>query len=162
MGQTQTILSTISPNNWMLLRRPRYRKYNRDHQPIESSIVHAGPTQSGPAADDSRKIRNSKPTCGCQRRTRPPSGAHHRACPIYEILNSTDLLRLQYVELLMQATVEQLTKEKWELSAANTDLQQRLQQTVTLAHMQVGNINLQFAHLNVSSNCSPNTIVGRQ
>merc|ERR1719507_958161 len=35
-----------------------------------------------------------------------------------------------------QATVEQLTKEKWELSAANTDLQQRLQQTVTLAHMQ--------------------------
>ena len=99
MGQIQTILSTISPNNWMLLRRPRYRKYNRDHQPIESSIVHAGPTQSGPAADDSRKIRNSKPTCGCQRRTRPPSGAHHRACPIYEILNSTDLLRLQYVDV---------------------------------------------------------------
>ena len=94
MGQIQTILSTISPNNWMLLRRPRYRKYNRDHQPIESSIVHAGPTQSGPAADDSRKIRNSKPTCGCQGRTRPPSGAHHLACPIYEILNSTDLLRL--------------------------------------------------------------------
>merc|ERR1719220_2630476 len=38
--------------------------------------------------------------------------------------------------MLTQATVEQLTKEKWELSAANTDLQQRLQQTVTLAHMQ--------------------------
>ena len=36
-----------------------------------------------------------------------------------------------------QASVEQLTKEKWELSAANTDLQQRLQQTVTMAHMQV-------------------------
>ena len=63
------------------------------------------------------------------------------------------------VLMLMQATVEQLTKEKWELSAANTDLQQRLQQTVTLAHMQVGNINLQFAHLNVSSNCSPNTLL---
>ena len=37
----------------------------------------------------------------------------------------------------LQASVEQLTKEKWELSAANTDLQQRLQQTVTMAHMQV-------------------------
>jgi len=31
---------------------------------------------------------------------------------------------------------EQLNKEKWELSAVNNDLQQRLQQTVALAHMQ--------------------------
>ena len=45
---------------------------------------------------------------------------------------------MKRVLMLMQATVEQLTKEKWELSAVNTDLQQRLQQTVTLAHMQVG------------------------
>ena len=37
----------------------------------------------------------------------------------------------------MQANLEQLTKDKWDLSAVNTDLQQRLQQTVTLAHMQV-------------------------
>jgi hypothetical protein len=28
-------------------------------------------------------------------------------------------------------------QEKWELSAVNGDLQQRLQQTVALAHMQV-------------------------
>jgi hypothetical protein len=30
-----------------------------------------------------------------------------------------------------------LSQEKWELSAVNADLQQRLQQTVALAHMQV-------------------------
>ena len=33
--------------------------------------------------------------------------------------------------------MEQLNKEKWELAAVNNDLQQRLQQTLTLAHMQV-------------------------
>ena len=38
---------------------------------------------------------------------------------------------------LLQATMEQLNKEKWELAAVNNDLQQRLQQTLTLAHMQV-------------------------
>ena len=33
--------------------------------------------------------------------------------------------------------LDRLQQEKWELSAVNTDLQQRLQQTVALAHMQV-------------------------
>ena len=33
-----------------------------------------------------------------------------------------------------------IEQEKWELAAVNTDLQQRLQQTVALAHMQVGAI----------------------
>lgn len=32
--------------------------------------------------------------------------------------------------------VEQLSKDKWELSAVQADLQQRLAQTVALAHMQ--------------------------
>ena len=41
----------------------------------------------------------------------------------------------------MQANLEQLTKDKWDLSAVNTDLQQRLQQTVTLAHMQVWHVS---------------------
>jgi len=36
----------------------------------------------------------------------------------------------------LKAVSEQLNKEKWELSAANNDLQQRLQQTLALAHMQ--------------------------
>ena len=40
---------------------------------------------------------------------------------------------------------ETLSREKWEVSQVNTDLQQRLQQTVALARMQVSNIisNLQ-------------------
>ena len=39
-------------------------------------------------------------------------------------------------ELKMAA--EQVQQEKWELTAANNDLQQRLQQTVALSYMQVG------------------------
>ena len=35
---------------------------------------------------------------------------------------------------------ETLSREKWEVSQVNTDLQQRLQQTVALARMQVSNI----------------------
>ena len=37
----------------------------------------------------------------------------------------------------MKGNNEQLSHEKWELSQVNTDLQQRLQQTVALARMQV-------------------------
>ena len=85
--------------------------------------MRTGPAQSGPAADDSREIRNSKPARSCQRRTGSAPGDKETFVLV--------------VMLPVQATVEQLTKEKWELSAANTDLQQRLQQTVTLAHMQV-------------------------
>ena len=33
--------------------------------------------------------------------------------------------------------LERIQQEKWELAAVNGDLQQRLQQTVALAHMQV-------------------------
>ena len=83
----------------------------------------AGPAQSGPATYDSGKIGNSKPACSCERRTGSAPGGNQK---------------IVLLVMLTQATVEQLTKEKWELSAANTDLQQRLQQTVTLAHMQVG------------------------
>ena len=35
--------------------------------------------------------------------------------------------------------MEHLEKDKWELARVNGDLQQRLQQTVALAHMQVQN-----------------------
>jgi len=36
----------------------------------------------------------------------------------------------------MKSTVEQLNRDKWEITQVNNDLQQRLQQTVALAHMQ--------------------------
>merc|ERR1719431_122637 len=51
-----------------------------------------------------------------------------------EVQNQVALLRQEGDQL--KANVDQLTKEKWELSAVNNDLQQRLQQTVALAHMQ--------------------------
>ncbi len=41
------------------------------------------------------------------------------------------------INLLLKKRVGVLSQEKWELSAVNADLQQRLQQTVALAHMQV-------------------------
>ena len=37
----------------------------------------------------------------------------------------------------MKTSSDQLGQEKWELTQVNTDLQQRLQQTVALARMQV-------------------------
>ena len=43
----------------------------------------------------------------------------------------------------LRSNSEQLNQEKWELSQANTDLQQRLQQTVALARMQVNTAALQ-------------------
>merc|ERR1719431_1814619 len=51
-----------------------------------------------------------------------------------EVQNQVALLRQEGDQL--KPNVDQLTKEKWELSAVNNDLQQRLQQTVALAHMQ--------------------------
>ena len=37
----------------------------------------------------------------------------------------------------LKSNVEQLNRDKWEITQVNNDLQQRLQQTVALAHMQV-------------------------
>ena len=44
----------------------------------------------------------------------------------------------------LRSNSEQLNQEKWELSQANTDLQQRLQQTVALARMQVNTAALKL------------------
>jgi len=51
-----------------------------------------------------------------------------------DVQNQLTLLTQEQDQL--KATVEQLTKDKWEANAVNNDLQQRLQQTVALAHMQ--------------------------
>ena len=37
----------------------------------------------------------------------------------------------------LKTNVDQLNRDKWEITQVNNDLQQRLQQTVALAHMQV-------------------------
>ena len=105
------------------------------HQ-VGKFIPCAGSAQSRPAAYDSREIGNSKPTRCCERRTGSAPGGIQKLVPLFKV-----------VEMLTQATVEQLTKEKWELSAANADLQQRLQQTVTMAHMQVGTVMQHIAAL---------------
>ena len=52
-----------------------------------------------------------------------------------EAQNQLASLNLEYETV--KANVEQLNREKWEITQVNNDLQQRLQQTVALAHMQV-------------------------
>jgi len=51
-----------------------------------------------------------------------------------EAQNQLASLNLEYETV--KANVEQLNREKWEITQVNNDLQQRLQQTVALAHMQ--------------------------
>ena len=58
-----------------------------------------------------------------------------------EIQNQVASLNME-VETLKN-TSEALSREKWEVSQVNTDLQQRLQQTVALARMQVSGVMLQ-------------------
>ena len=52
-----------------------------------------------------------------------------------ETQNQLAGVNLEYETL--KSNVEQLTRDKWEITQVNNDLQQRLQQTVALAHMQV-------------------------
>ena len=52
-----------------------------------------------------------------------------------ESQNQLASLNLEYETL--KTTVDQLNRDKWEITQVNNDLQQRLQQTVALAHMQV-------------------------
>ena len=52
-----------------------------------------------------------------------------------EIQNQLASLNLEFES--MKTSSDQLGQEKWELTQVNTDLQQRLQQTVALARMQV-------------------------
>jgi len=51
-----------------------------------------------------------------------------------ESQNQLASLTLEYET--MKSNVEQLNRDKWEITQVNNDLQQRLQQTVALAHMQ--------------------------
>jgi len=51
-----------------------------------------------------------------------------------ETQNQLASVNLEYETL--KTNVEQLTRDKWEITQVNNDLQQRLQQTVALAHMQ--------------------------
>lgn len=51
-----------------------------------------------------------------------------------ESQNQLASLNLEYETL--KTNVEQLNRDKWEITQVNNDLQQRLQQTVALAHMQ--------------------------
>jgi len=51
-----------------------------------------------------------------------------------ETQNQLAGVNLEYETL--KSNVEQLTRDKWEITQVNNDLQQRLQQTVALAHMQ--------------------------
>ena len=44
----------------------------------------------------------------------------------------------------LRTRCEELGQEKWELTQVNTDLQQRLQQTVALARMQVNMYKIKF------------------
>ena len=66
-----------------------------------------------------------------------------------EIQNQVASLNME-VETLKN-TSETLSREKWEVSQVNTDLQQRLQQTVALARMQVSGAMLQ-SHCRLQSN----------
>ena len=66
-----------------------------------------------------------------------------------EIQNQVASLNME-VETLKN-TSETLSREKWEVSQVNTDLQQRLQQTVALARMQVSGVMLQ-SHCRLQSN----------
>ena len=52
-----------------------------------------------------------------------------------EIQNQLASLNLEFES--MKTSSDHLGQEKWELTQVNTDLQQRLQQTVALARMQV-------------------------
>ena len=52
-----------------------------------------------------------------------------------EIQNQLASLNLEFESL--KTSSDQLGQEKWELTQVNNDLQQRLQQTVALARMQV-------------------------
>ena len=54
-----------------------------------------------------------------------------------ESQNQLASINLEYETL--KTTVDQLNRDKWEITQVNNDLQQRLQQTVALAHMQVYN-----------------------
>ena len=56
-----------------------------------------------------------------------------------EIQNQLASLNLEFES--MKSSSDQLGQEKWELTQVNTDLQQRLQQTVALARMQVVNMS---------------------
>ena len=55
-----------------------------------------------------------------------------------EIQNQVASLNMELDTL--KNTSETLSREKWEVSQVNTDLQQRLQQTVALARMQVSRV----------------------
>ena len=57
-----------------------------------------------------------------------------------EIQNQLASLNLEFEN--MKTSSDQLGQEKWELTQVNNDLQQRLQQTVALARMQVNNLNM--------------------
>ena len=54
-----------------------------------------------------------------------------------ESQNQLASINLEYETL--KTNVDQLNRDKWEITQVNNDLQQRLQQTVALAHMQVYN-----------------------
>ena len=55
-----------------------------------------------------------------------------------EKLEAQNQLASQNLEFeTLKSNVEQLNRDKWEITQVNNDLQQRLQQTVALAHMQV-------------------------
>merc|ERR1719320_1102123 len=54
-----------------------------------------------------------------------------------EKLEAQNQLASQNLEFeTLKSSVEQLNRDKWEITQVNNDLQQRLQQTVALAHMQ--------------------------
>ena len=74
-----------------------------------------------------------------------------------EIQNQLASLNLEFEN--MKTSSDQLGQEKWELTQVNNDLQQRLQQTVALARMQVISTRQEylsaFTSLLSSSNSTP-------
>ena len=61
-----------------------------------------------------------------------------------EMQNQVATLNMELDSLKNKA--ETVSREKWEVSQVNTDLQQRLQQTVALARMQVSHVIMTLQH----------------